>query len=74
MNIASLIYIDDQIDTGLGYSDLGCREQPMDSVLVMEQSDGCGPDGIGQLNDDMEIFGSGDICDDDHGARMMMMK
>ena len=33
----------------------------MDSVLVMEQSAGCGPDGIGQLNGDMVIFGYLDL-------------
>ena len=78
MIIASLIYIlMMQTDTGLSYSDLGCREQPLDSALVMEQSAGCGPDGVGQLNDDLVIFGylnDGDICDDDDGARMIMVK
>jgi len=34
-------------DPGLSYSDLGCRSQPLDSAVIMEQSAGCGPDGVG---------------------------
>ena len=37
-----------QTDAGLSYSDLGCRSQPVDLALVMEQSVGCGPEGAGQ--------------------------
>ena len=36
-----------QPDPGLSYSDLGCRSQPLDSAVIMEQSAGCGPDGVG---------------------------
>ena len=36
-----------QADPGLSYSDLGCRSQPLDTAVIMEQSAGCGPDGVG---------------------------
>ena len=36
-----------QADPGLSYSELGCRSQPLDSAVIMEQSAGCGPDGVG---------------------------
>jgi len=36
-----------ETDIGVSYPDLGCRAQPVDSALPMDQSSGCGPDGIG---------------------------
>ena len=41
---------DNQTDIGVSYPDLGCRAQPVDSALPMDQSSGCGPDGIGHLD------------------------
>ena len=38
-----------QPDVGLSYSDLGCRAQPLDSAVIVEQSTGCGPDGLGLM-------------------------
>ena len=45
--IITMIFVS-QTDAGLSYSDLGCRSQPVDLALVMEQSAGCGPEGAGQ--------------------------
>ena len=46
--IINIMIFVSQTDAGLSYSDLGCRSQPVDLALVMEQSAGCGPEGAGQ--------------------------
>ena len=47
VNFISSEHYHHQADPGLSYSDLGCRSQPLDTAVIMEQSAGCGPDGVG---------------------------